>query len=219
MEESVEDGLDPGGARPSDRGKQMKILDFFKARPLEKENDASGKVFIALMGKGFAMFRAELESDMTRIWRRSPVKVQNLVIPFQRWRPGFNINKNQLSTKLVWIRFPGLPLECWHEKILLSMAKAAGRPIALDRRTLNGMYGNFARVLVEVELEGKRVDEIQVKHMKHGSEKPFWFNQEILYEDRMGHCGFCKKVGHTISTCLEKKRADANEEDERQDGW
>ncbi|XP_042482493.1 uncharacterized protein LOC122062885 [Macadamia integrifolia] len=93
------------------------------------------KVFIKPMGLCYTLFQFEAEKDMTNIWKQSPIKIGRQFIRFQRWKPDFNIHDKTAISKLVWIRFPGLPFEYWHEKILLSMTKAMGRPLDIDKRT------------------------------------------------------------------------------------
>ncbi|XP_042484797.1 uncharacterized protein LOC122065041 [Macadamia integrifolia] len=146
---------------------------------------------------------------MVTIWRRSPVKVRGQLVRFQHWHPDFNIHEKPINKVLVWVRFPELPLEYWHEKVLLTMAKAAGRPLALDQCMKNVMYGNYAKVLVEMEIGGLRPEEIQVERKQLGTENLFWFKQKLFYEDAMGQCGYCKKVGHIIGDCREKKIAES----------
>ncbi|XP_042499710.1 uncharacterized protein LOC122077876 [Macadamia integrifolia] len=170
-----------------------------------------GRISLSPMGKGFILFQFELEGDMSAIWRRNLIKVRGQLIRFQRWKPDFDVHAVNNPTKLVWIRFPGLPLEYWHEKILLTMAKGAGKPVALDRRTRSAAMGNFARVQVEVIIGEKRVEEIQVERKQPGTGEIFWFKQLIVYEDGLAKCGFCKKIGHTLFQCKEKKEVDAQD--------
>ncbi|XP_042511167.1 uncharacterized protein LOC122086430 [Macadamia integrifolia] len=170
-----------------------------------------GRISLSPMGKGFILFQFELEGDMSAIWRRNLIKVRGQLIRFQRWKQDFDVHAVNNPTKLVWIRFPGLPLEYWHEKILLTMAKGAGRPVALDRRTRSAAMGNFARVQVEVIIGEKRVEEIQVERKQPGTGEIFWFKQLIVYEDGLAKCGFCKKIGHTLFQCKEKKEVDARD--------
>ncbi|XP_042484234.1 uncharacterized protein LOC122064552 [Macadamia integrifolia] len=146
---------------------------------------------------------------MASIWKRSPVKVGAQLLRFQRWCPDFSIHEKPVKKNLVWVRFPDLPLEYWHEKVLLKMAKAAGRPVALDHHTKTLMYGNSARVLVEMDAGSARPEEIQVERQQPGTANLFWFEQKVLYKDSMGQCGFCKKVGHVLSDCKEKKIEDS----------
>ncbi|XP_042487030.1 uncharacterized protein LOC122067260 [Macadamia integrifolia] len=120
-----------------------------------------GGVKMALMGKGYILFKFDKEDDMAALWRRSLTRVARHVLKFQRWKPNFDVHSKNITTKLIWIRFSDLPLEYWHEKILLTMAKAAGRPVALDRCTRAASMGSFARVQVEIEMGASRPEEIQ----------------------------------------------------------
>ncbi|XP_042485819.1 uncharacterized protein LOC122066060 [Macadamia integrifolia] len=127
-----------------------------------------GGVKMAPMGKGYILFKFEKEGDMAALWRRSLTRVAGHVLRFQRWKPDFDVHAKNINIKLVWIRFPDFPLEYWHEKILLTMAKAAGRPIALDRCTRATSMGSFARVQVEIEMGASRPEEIQVERRQPG---------------------------------------------------
>ncbi|XP_042518495.1 uncharacterized protein LOC122092224 [Macadamia integrifolia] len=154
---------------------------------------------------------------MSSMWKRGPVKVKGQVIRFQRWCPEFSIHDDHTQTKLVWIGYPELPMEYWHERILLSMAKASGRPVEIDRWTRNATMGSYARILIEVELGGSRVEEIQVERKQPRTNTLFWFKQRILYEDEIDRCSFCKKLGHSINQCREKKGKERFDEGSRGD--
>ncbi|XP_042487533.1 uncharacterized protein LOC122067766 [Macadamia integrifolia] len=164
-----------------------------------------GGVKMAPMGKGYILFKFEKEGDMAALWRRSLTRVTGHVLRFQRWKPDFDVHAKNINTKLVWIRFPDLPLEYWHEKILLTMAKAAGRPVALDRCTRAASMGSFARVQVEIEMGASRPEEIQVERRQPGTGEIFWFKQIISYEDGMLRCGYCKRMGHNVQSCRHRK--------------
>ncbi|XP_043717739.1 uncharacterized protein LOC122665653 [Telopea speciosissima] len=168
-------------------------------------------VVLSPLGKGFFLVEFEKEGDMAAIWKRGSRRVGSQAITFQRWRPRFNLNDRTMSNKLVWIRFPDLPLEYWNEKILLSMAKAAGRPVTIDPCTQRVMFGNCATVLVELDIDGERISEIQVEHMHPCSRDPFWFHQTIVYEDELEWCRFCKKVGHSSEKCRSKVWSEATD--------
>ncbi|XP_043697029.1 uncharacterized protein LOC122647778 [Telopea speciosissima] len=175
-------------------------------------------VVLSPLGRGFFLARFEKEGDMAAFWKRGSMRVGSQTITFQRWSPRFNPNDRSTSTKLVWIRFPDLPLEYWNEKIMLSMAKAVGRPVAIDGRTKRVMFGNFARALVEIDIDGERTSEIQVEHMRLGSSDPFWFHQNIVYEDELEWCEFCKKLGHSSEKCRAQvwpEAADVGKEGDR----
>ncbi|XP_042521289.1 uncharacterized protein LOC122094754 [Macadamia integrifolia] len=162
------------------------------------------------LGKGYVIFQFRCEGDKAAIWRRTPLRVRGQLIRLQHWRPDFNIHEKNSFTKLVWVRFPDLPLEYWHDNVLLSIAKAVGRPVTLDNHTRQGILGYFARVLVEVDSSeaATRVEEVQVERFEPGTTKIFGFRQRVIYEDNCAKCGFCKRMGHQVNNCRLKKMED-----------
>ncbi|XP_042490098.1 uncharacterized protein LOC122070069 [Macadamia integrifolia] len=161
-------------------------------------------------GKGYVIFQFQCEDDKAAVWRRSPLRVGDQVIRFQHWKPDFNIHEKQFFTKLVWIRFPDLPPEYWHENVLVSIAKVVGRPVALDRQTRQGLLSYFARVLVQIDIAdlAVRVEEVQVERFEPGTSQVYGFCQKVVYEDNVERYAHCKRVGHLISNCRLKKLDD-----------
>ncbi|XP_042497583.1 uncharacterized protein LOC122076338 [Macadamia integrifolia] len=162
------------------------------------------------LGKGYVIFQFRCEGDKAAIWRRTPLRVRGQLIRLQHWRLDFNIHEKNSFTKLMWVRFPDLPLEYWHDNVLLSIAKGVGRPVTLDNHTRQGILGYFARVLVEVDSSeaATRVEEVQVERFEPGTTKIFGFRQRVIYEDNCAKCGFCKRMGHQVNNCRLKKMED-----------
>ncbi|XP_042494995.1 uncharacterized protein LOC122074208 [Macadamia integrifolia] len=127
----------------------------------EKSWNLKGNVKMAPMGKGYILFQFDTEANMASMWRTSLTKVRGQIIRFQPWRPDFDVHTNNPSTKLMWIRFPDLPLKYWHERILLTMAKAVGRPVALDKHTRSAAMGTYACAQVEIEIGAKRLEDFR----------------------------------------------------------
>jgi len=67
------------------------------------------------------------------------------------WTIGFN-SKEETSRAFVWISFPNLPPELFAKQSLLSIASAAGKPIAIDKATQDKSRPSTARVKVELDL-------------------------------------------------------------------
>ncbi|XP_043714844.1 uncharacterized protein LOC122663212 [Telopea speciosissima] len=170
------------------------------------------------IGKGFIIFRFLSESDMCSVWKRSPIKVGNQLMHFQRWRPDFKVNGNHQTRKLVWIRFPDLPYEYWHPDILVSLAKALGSPVALDRRTRERLADHFERVLVDIDISTEQVDEVMVERKRLGPSERYRFKQIIVYEDSLAHCGFCRRVGPSFNNYKDRVLAEKDKRPAREDG-
>ncbi|XP_042483967.1 glutamate receptor 2.9-like, partial [Macadamia integrifolia] len=67
---------------------------------------------------------------------------------------------------------------------------------------------DFTKVLVEMEVAAPRPEEIQVERRQPGTANLFFFKQQLIYKDSLGICGFCKKRGHQLNDCREKKAYD-----------
>ncbi|XP_042489634.1 uncharacterized protein LOC122069615 [Macadamia integrifolia] len=184
-------------------------FDALRKEAADKWN-LSQRVSMHPLRKGFVIFQFQCEGDKAAVWRRSPMKIGSQLIRFQHWKPDFNIHVKQTWSKLIWIRFPDLPLEYWHENVLLSIAKAVGRPVALDRHTKQGLMGHYARVLVEIDTTetASRIEEVQVECLEPGTTRVFGFRQRVQYEDDISRRGFCKRLGHKVGECRSKRLED-----------
>ncbi|KAJ4980225.1 hypothetical protein NE237_011005 [Protea cynaroides] len=144
-------------------------------------------------------------------------EVNGQLLRLQLWDPSFNVDLVQVGRQLLWVHLPGLGLQYWEEDLLFSMCKALGRPIGIDRNTMNKIVGKFARVQVEMVTGGRRPDEIMVKQMFRGQH--FLFKQMVEYEDPSMRCFHCGMYGHRVVKCprVGEGKTQQNSEDGREE--
>lgn len=53
------------------------------------------------------------------------------------WSPDFVSSNAKIQKTMVWVRFPGLNLPYYNESVLRGIASVLGKPIRVDRNTLN----------------------------------------------------------------------------------
>ncbi|XP_043705225.1 uncharacterized protein LOC122655038 [Telopea speciosissima] len=157
------------------------------------------------LGRGFIIFRFHNSEDMMCTWRRSPIRVDGQALRFQQWRKDFVVDDQAITNRLTWIQLPGLPQEYWHEDIILSITKAVGRPIAIDRRTKNSYFGHYARVCVDVDDVVPRVDEVYVEREQEGTLEMYVFKQKVEYEELPTRCRRCRRYGHRDDNCKQRQ--------------
>ncbi|XP_026433435.1 uncharacterized protein LOC113330843 [Papaver somniferum] len=116
------------------------------------------------------------------------------------WFPGFDAEKQRYSHASVWVTFPGLSMEFWTEKTLLTMAKSLGTPIVVDKRTLAHEYGHFAAVLVDIDFAEPATDAI---HVSGGGVD---FLQPVEIQKVPKFCSKCKIIGHTDQECRKQAK-------------
>ncbi|KAL0297840.1 UNVERIFIED_CONTAM: hypothetical protein Scaly_3081500 [Sesamum calycinum] len=71
-----------------------------------------------------------------------------LALPFTSIRPSLEA----ISSTLVWIRFPEMPVEFFQEELLMRIGNRIGRAVKVDETTMAASRGRYARVCVEVDL-------------------------------------------------------------------
>ncbi|XP_042482866.1 uncharacterized protein LOC122063230 [Macadamia integrifolia] len=159
------------------------------------------ELILKSLGKGFVLFRFQSETDMLNIWKRGPVRVEGQLLRFQRWRPEFKVEDEDITHRLAWVRFPNHPQEYWDEEILLTMAKAVGRPVAIDRRMKDSHYDHFAGIYIDLDDSQPWVEEIYVEREHASSSDIFLFKQVVKYENPLSRCVHCRRFGHRPDEC------------------
>lgn len=94
-----------------------------------------------------------------------------------------------------WIQIKGLPQEYWRPKILFAIARGVGVPLSLDDATINKTLGQFARVLVDIDLIKLVQEQIMVER------EGFTLLVDIEYGYLPSVCPACVIIGHSISDC------------------
>ncbi|KAK9667989.1 hypothetical protein RND81_13G026700 [Saponaria officinalis] len=107
------------------------------------------------------------------------------------WSPEVCLEKEMVSVVPTWIRLNGLALKFWGEGCLLKIASLVGVPIRLDAATSLKHRLGYARVLVEVPLGGKCVEEVS-----------FYDELDQLQEIHV----MCKGFGHEDMDCMKVVR-------------
>ncbi|KAF6149716.1 hypothetical protein GIB67_038116, partial [Kingdonia uniflora] len=112
------------------------------------------------IGKGFFIIKLESEEDKIYIWSRGPWMVEQMPMRLIPWNPFFSVDRHCNSNALIWCKFPGLPIEMWSKKIIMSLRKTLGTPIQLDHATRNQDYEYHADMLVDIDLSKPIPDHI-----------------------------------------------------------
>ncbi|XP_026400463.1 uncharacterized protein LOC113296370 [Papaver somniferum] len=159
-----------------------------------------GAVQLIPMSRGFFTIKLQSQTAKDKLLNAETWFFRHQKLTLIEWFPGFDAEKQRSSHASVWVSFPGLPLEFWTEKTLLSLAKSLGTPIVVDRRTLAHEYGHFASVLVDINFAEAATDAI---HITVGG-LDFWQSVEIQKVPK--YCSKCKLIGHTDHECRKKHK-------------
>ncbi|KAK0594536.1 hypothetical protein LWI29_009004 [Acer saccharum] len=109
----------------------------------------------------------------------------------------FQILLNSNADKnMVWVRFYDLSWEYWHPKIIYDLAKGIGVPLRLDRATVEGDFGHFARVLVDIDVSTVPPSFLLLE--RDDSHSSFI---SVEYENLPTFCSTCSSIGHFPNVC------------------
>lgn len=121
--------------------------------------------------------------------------------------PDFNPYKQRSSTAQIWVRIYELSWEYWDPQIITGIARAVGTPLKIDGNSLDGMFGHYARVLVEVDLSSSLEETVLLERQGHCA------FVSISYERLPEYCSHCSIIGHSVNNCRRNKSSDKDKED------
>ncbi|XP_048489821.1 uncharacterized protein LOC125491779 [Beta vulgaris subsp. vulgaris] len=111
------------------------------------------------------------------------------------WSPDIDFVKEDIKTLPIWVQLR-LPLKYWEENSLHKIVSQLGDHIKRDEATRNRDKLQFARILVEMEIEQKFPD--HVWFMNEYGEK---VKVPVEFEWLPTQCGKCARYGHNNTEC------------------
>ncbi|KAK2633785.1 hypothetical protein Ddye_028577 [Dipteronia dyeriana] len=91
----------------------------------------------------------------------------------------------------VWLRFYDLSWEYWHPKIIFYFARGIEVLVRLDKATIDGDFGHYVRVLVDVDMFTLLPSSILLERDEIHS-----FFISVEYENLPSFCSSCSSIGH-----------------------
>lgn len=146
---------------------------------------------------GYFMLRFKSHADMDAVLMKGPYTIRNMPLILQEWRPDFDLKKDMLSTIPIWVKLPKLPLHLWGETSLNKIGSAIGIPLVTDECTTHRLRVSYARILVEVDITQKMLDEITITDNKGLKRK-----QPIEYEWRKNSVRSARQLGINVMELL-----------------
>ncbi|RDX93831.1 hypothetical protein CR513_23871, partial [Mucuna pruriens] len=134
-----------------------------------------------------------VECLMNIFWCNLHRTIADHYLVVQRWILAFIESAKKIKKIAVWVHFPRLPMELYHETILGRVGPLLGTILKIDKLTLIHTQGKFARICVEIDLQKSLVPKIEAKRHVYCVE----------YEGLHLICFKCDKYGHKVPQCGE----------------
>ncbi|KAJ1401838.1 hypothetical protein SESBI_28468 [Sesbania bispinosa] len=136
-------------------------LKFLQLRLLKLWNTL-GDMEIIDLEYDYFLVRFSNPNDYEIVFQSGPWMITGHYLVVQKWQPNFYPLEDELIRVVVWVRIPGLPMECYDRDILWSIGNSLGKTIKVDSNILkprDGYWGQtmaergkFARMCIEVDL-------------------------------------------------------------------
>nr|POE93838.1 hypothetical protein CFP56_16152 [Quercus suber] len=118
------------------------------------------------LGFDFFLIKFELREDVDYILKGRPWFISQHFLAIRQWEPEFQASTTTLSSVVVWIRLPELPIEFYEHNALLKIGRVIGPVLRIDANTVNGVQRRFARLCVQVNLDKPLVKTIFLGKLK-----------------------------------------------------
>lgn len=110
---------------------------------------------------GWTVFKFENAADRDRILAGGPYFAFGIPL-FLKLMPSSFLFDEDGRFIPAWIQIHGLPPDCWTPRVLSLIGSEVGRPLYTDKLTRTRERLTYARLLVEVDMEGSKVDTVPI---------------------------------------------------------
>lgn len=115
------------------------------------------------------------------------------------WTPDLPLTKADIQSVTVWVQLLGLPLKYWNPEVLGRLTSQLGIPLMPDALTRQKDRGQYARILVHMEIKDTAKTMVAYK-----DERGRLIHHEVFYEWKPVKCTKCQGYGHESVECRKK---------------
>ncbi|KAM6593181.1 hypothetical protein CsatA_000884 [Cannabis sativa] len=153
-------------------------------------------LFVKELGPNLYLFQFYHEIDIKRVINGSPWTFNRLLFLFGRVPRGGDPKSIPLNKLDMWVQIHGLTSGFMTERVVKEAAKVIGELVETDPKNNNGLWRDFMRVRVRVNIDQPIKRRMKLK--KAGGE---WFWAPFKYEFLPTFCYICGIIGHTENFC------------------
>ncbi|KAJ8439192.1 LOW QUALITY PROTEIN: hypothetical protein Cgig2_003405 [Carnegiea gigantea] len=116
------------------------------------------------------------------------------------WNEHLEIDTNDINSRPIWVQFPQLDVKYWGVDSLSKLGSLLGIPLKTDKQTMEKVYLNYVRLLIDIPLEGPFPEFVDFI-----TDKGLATRQRVKYEWLPLKCNHCNMFGHLENDCRKKK--------------
>ncbi|XP_074576165.1 uncharacterized protein LOC141832578 [Curcuma longa] len=145
---------------------------------------------------GWLIFRFNNVKDREGVLIKGPYFMFRRPLFLKNMPEFFKFDDHEIKRVPVWIKLPGLPLECWNETCLSMIVSKVGKPLHTAKKTQTKKRISHPRVLVEVDASKKLVRNVTIR-LPDGE-----FDQRVIFEYEPRYCNHCTMFAHNTDDCF-----------------
>ncbi|XP_022030699.1 uncharacterized protein LOC110931622 [Helianthus annuus] len=155
---------------------------------------------------GFFFFKFADQAGMQKVLTEGPWIIRSQPLFLEVWSPSLKLEKKEVKTVQVWVKFHEVPLAAYTEDGLSLIATTIGVPKALDSFTTSMCVdgwgrSSYARALVEISADSELKEELTIAVPCLDGDGFVKEKVYVEYEWCPHRCGRCCVFGHTHENC------------------
>ena len=115
------------------------------------------------------------------------------------WNPEMDLHTESIKSLPLWLPLPDLDIKYWGLGSLSKIGSLIGHPLKSDKYTAEKSMLNYARLLVDVPLDGPFPECVEFFN-----EKEVLIRQPVKFEWLPSKCSFCGMFDHLEEVCRKK---------------
>jgi len=132
------------GAHPS-----FAVLNGFIQRLWEKW----GINKVAMLQNGIVIVKFEITTGKDDVVQGGIYHFDNKPFIVKAWSPEMEFTRDELHSVPIWVKLPGLDFKYWSPISLSKIGSLIEKPLMVDSHTEKKQGLNFARLLIEVDID------------------------------------------------------------------
>ncbi|KAJ8423024.1 hypothetical protein Cgig2_028227 [Carnegiea gigantea] len=154
---------------------------------------------ICLVKKGVYLVRFQHIHEQTTVLQRGVYYFNKKPFLVKPWNEEMDLHTESLVSLPIWVIFSDLDIKYWGLESLSKLGSMLGVPIKTDKYTKDKTFLNFARILIEMNLEDNFPEYIDFVN-----EHNVVIRQKVEYERKPIRCEHCKMYDHLKEECRKK---------------
>lgn len=154
-----------------------------------------------MLKNGIVLVRFDTANGKDKVLQGGIYYFDNKHFIVKAWHKDMEFIRKQLYTVPIWVKLPGFDFKYWGPKGLSKIGRMLGKPLMADKNTERKIGMNFARLLIEVDVDSPLLEKVVFKN-----EKGVLVEQRIQYDWKPILCKHCQKYGHSEEECRRKKQ-------------